>query len=151
MVTASDWVDLRRVFPWLHGQRLHVVAAHREAAVLDGLARHHFTVVALDGHRLSTLAAFVDKAGRALGAGKNFGKTLDALNDTLADLDDRPTRRIAFCWRASDHLLAADLSAFVDAVVTLAAAAADLGTLRDDDVPPLQLEIFLFSQHPGAA
>ena len=147
-----EWIDVHARWPWLRGQRVHVVAADREPAVRADLAADGFRCLTLNGTAVVDPPGFFAAAAKGFGFPAHFGANWDAFRDGLGDLDAAtPSRRLALLWTAADTFVRSDLGAFVAAVTTFDDVARDLGAARRDGRSPLQLEVFVVSHGPGAA
>lgn len=71
-----------------------------------------FVVRALDGRRCLTKRALLDEMARALGFPAHFGRTWDALEDCLTDLEWLPGTGYRLVIFAADRLLARDPVAY---------------------------------------
>jgi RNAse (barnase) inhibitor barstar len=145
---VTEWVDLRRHFRRLRGQRVHVVAASEEARIRKGLAKAGFEVLTLAGGAVTSEATMLEEIARAFGFADDFGVDWELLADALGELALRDATRLAVVWVGADESAAADMQAFLSAVLTLDAAAAELATV-DEEVDARQLEVFLLGAAGG--
>jgi RNAse (barnase) inhibitor barstar len=141
----TDWVDPRHLIPGLRGTAVHVLPARREAEVKKALSKSGFAVHVLEGRSVTDEASFFRQVTRAFRLPPHFGRNWDALRDVLGDLADAKSRQVALLWRDVDQSLAADAQTVLDALLSFARAAEDLGSER----PPTQLEVFLLGEGPA--
>jgi RNAse (barnase) inhibitor barstar len=138
------WIDLRERLAGLRGRCVHVVHASAEPTVRRHLGDAGFEVVTVMGTAIRNEATFFLEVERAFALPEGFGRNWDAFTDALGDYGGP---RLAVLWADSDQSLAADVQAFLDAVLALDRAAED----RGEEDPPRQLEVFLLGSGPGLA
>jgi hypothetical protein len=102
--------------PWVH-----LLVADTDAA-LPG-APPGFVIRAIDGRRCGTKRALLNELGRALVFPPHFGRTWDALEDCLTDLEWLPGAGYRLVVRAADRLLPRDPPGYA----TLLALLQDVG------------------------
>ncbi len=141
-----SWADLRAALPGLRGQRVHVIAASREAEVRAALTGLGFEIHTLVGSAITNDAAFFQEAARGLGLPPWFGANWDAFLDSIGDFASAVPARKAVLWIDADQTLAHDLQTVLAAVDAFAAAALGAG---EDDTEPRQLEVFLLGAGGG--
>jgi RNAse (barnase) inhibitor barstar len=142
----SGWTDVRHLQPGLRGQRVHVVPAADETELRATLAGAGFDLVTIAGGAITNDGTLLEEMARAFGLPEEFGENWDALADALGDLADRRQPRLALLWVDADATLAADLQAFLSAVLLLDRVAADLA---EENGGARQLEIFLLGAGGG--
>jgi hypothetical protein len=143
------WVDLRREWPGLRGDQVHVLDGSLEADLRRALVRRGFSVLSLNGGAVRDERSFFEEASRSLGFPPHFGGNWDAFIDSLGDLGGGGPRRLALLWTDADRSLGADLQTFLTAVGVLRDAALDLGS--GERSAPVQLEFFLLGSAPAFA
>lgn len=89
--------------PWVH-----LLVAGDDAPVTLPAPPPGFVVQTLDGRRCRTKRALLDEMARVLGFPAHFGRTWDALEDCLTDLDWLPGVGYRLIVLAADRLLARD-------------------------------------------
>jgi RNAse (barnase) inhibitor barstar len=97
--------------PWVH-----LLAAGDEASATLPAPPPGFVVRTLDGRRGRTKRALLDEMARVLAFPAHFGRTWDALEDCLTDLEWLPAPGYRLVIPAADRLLArrpADYATFV--------------------------------------
>ena len=142
----SGWADVRLLRPGLRGQRVHVVAAAEETDLRAILAGAGFDLVTIAGSAITSEGTLLEEMARAFGLPVEFGENWDALADALGDLADRRQPRVALLWVDADASVAADLQAFLSAVLLLDRVAADLA---EENGGARQLEVFLLGAGAG--
>ena len=142
----SGWADVRLLRPGLRGDRVHVVPAADEPELRATLSAAGFDLATVAGTAITNEGTLLEEMARALGLAPEFGENWDALADVLGDLADRPLPRLAVLWVDADATLAAELQAFLSAVLLLDRAASDLA---EESGGARQLEVFLLGSGPG--
>jgi RNAse (barnase) inhibitor barstar len=142
----SGWADVRLLRPGLRGDRVHVVPAAGEPGLRAALSAAGFDLVTVVGSAITSQGTLLVEMARAFGLEADFGENWDALADALGDLADRTLPRIALLWVDADASLAADLQAFLSALLLLDRAAADLA---EESAGARQLEVFLLGSGAG--
>jgi hypothetical protein len=97
--------------PWVH-----LLASGDESSATLLAPPPGFVVRTLDGHRGRTKRALLDEMARVLAFPAHFGRTWDALEDCLTDLEWLPAPGYRLVIPAADRLLArrpADYATFV--------------------------------------
>jgi hypothetical protein len=87
-----------------------------------------FVVRTLDGRRCRTKRALLAELARALGLPPHFGRTWDALEDCLTDLDWLPGTGYRLVVHAAHRLLARDAAGYATFVALLADVGRAWGT-----------------------
>jgi len=144
----TGWADVRLLRPGLRGARVHVVPAADETTLRATLSAAGFHLVTVAGRAITNEATLLDEMARAFAFPEGFGGNWDALADALGDLASRPDPRLALLWVDADATLAADLQAFLSAVLLLDRTAADLAEEHEGS---RQLEVFLLGAGAGFA
>jgi hypothetical protein len=110
--------------PWVH----LLVAADDPPAL--PAPPQGFVARTLDGSRCRTKRALLEELGRTLEFPPHFGRTWDALEDCLTDLDWLPGAGYRLVVRAADRLLARDEASYATFVALLADVGRAWGTAR---------------------
>jgi RNAse (barnase) inhibitor barstar len=142
----SGWTDVRLLRPGLRGDRVHVVPAATEADLRATLSAAGFDLATVAGTAISNEGTLLQEMARAFRFPEEFGENWDALADALGDLGARTMPRLAVVWVDADASLAADLQAFLSAVLLLDRVAADLA---EESEGARQLEVFLLGAGAG--
>jgi hypothetical protein len=108
--------------PWVH------LLVTEDASPPLLAAPRGFVVRTLDGRRCRTKRALLEELARTLGFPAHFGRTWDALEDCLTDLDWLPGAGYRLVVRAADRLLARDEAGYATFVALLADVGRAWGT-----------------------
>jgi RNAse (barnase) inhibitor barstar len=141
----TEWFDAGGAIAGLHGTAVHVLPAEREVEVRDRLEAAGFVVHVLQGRDVSDETSFFREVAKALRLAPTFGHNWDALGDTLGDLADGPSRRVALLWREAERSLGRDVQTFVGALLAFSRAADELA----GEEPATQLEVFVLGEGPA--
>lgn len=144
------WIDLRQRSPWVRGGQVHVVAVDREPALRAALIADGFRCLTIDGRTAVDVGSFFAAAAAGLPFPSHFGANWDAFRDALSEIVAPDAAPVAVLWLGVDAFVRSDLGAFVAAVTAFDDVARGLASVVPADGGPLQLEVFLLSQGPGA-
>ena len=133
--------------PWLGRGFIHCV--HEDAAdvLQHELDRLGFSVVVLDGARMTDAGSFHAEAERAFQFPDYYGRNWDAFNECF--LETEFSQPSAIIWSSAEQLAAADLKTFAEAVAIINDLRAAFGKLPVDVARgprPAQIELFLVGQ-----
>lgn len=78
---VTDWIWIRREFPWLGGGFIHAVDDAYAPAFEGDLVRLGFVLRVLDGHQMTDEAGFWDQLRSVFGFPSYFGSNWDAFHD----------------------------------------------------------------------
>jgi hypothetical protein len=143
-----NWIDIRQEIPWLGMESMYFVNESAEEILTHTLSRLGFSIVILEGERITGEGAFFSEVSSVLRFPPHFGKNWDAFADSLGELAYLPERRQAVIWRHASVSLKANLYVFVKAAHELLNAAADLGRSDSPEPKPVQMEIFFVGEAP---
>jgi RNAse (barnase) inhibitor barstar len=144
----SEWIDLQQEWPGLRGEGLHCLDGTLASELRAALVGLEFEVVLLHGDRIHDQRSFFVESSRAFGFPPHFGGNWDAFVDSLGELGERRTKRLAVVWMDADRSLAADSQTVLLAIRFLTDVAQDL-ECEGDEGTPVQLEIFLLGAPPS--
>lgn len=114
--------------PWSGGgPGVHTATPGLSAAAVAEAARARGMVAHTVGP-VGSVADFMTVAAAALSFPSWFGRNLDALADSLADLDWLPTGPVALVWAEPDWVRSADPTRFAALIDTLRDAATQSAT-----------------------
>lgn len=137
-----EWIRPQEILPQLGSGSTHVLSEPPE--VISHLLRSKdFDVYTIDGDMVTDEASFFEQVAQALRFPSYFGRSWNAFNDCLGDLEDRPATRQAIVWNHVDRLVVHDLQTFVNAVTRFDSYARTFALRPRDPARTVQLEIFL--------
>jgi RNAse (barnase) inhibitor barstar len=143
-----SYINLRKTFPKLRGQCVHVVSQDMETlnATLTQLG---FRVYVIEGSKISNAATFFAEVRRVFGLSQ-FCTNWDAFDDFFSELRFLPEQHIAIVWKEADQTLMVDVQVFIDAICALDTFALAFRTPKSDtENNVLQMEVFLVGQIKG--
>jgi hypothetical protein len=111
--------------PWVH-----LLATGDDALAALPAPPPGFVVRVIDGRRGRTKRVLLEELARALEFPPYFGRTWDALEDCLTDLEWLPGAGYRLVIRAADHVLARDAAGYATFVALLADVGRAWGTAR---------------------
>jgi RNAse (barnase) inhibitor barstar len=149
-----SWLNIRKAFPGLRGDRIHVVNVETEAITKE-LSSLSFKVYMIDGSKISDENSFFDEVAQALEFPEHFGHNWAAWNDCLGDFGSLAPKRVAIVWKHADETFAVDAQTFLQAVCDLENLAMWSALHPTDqtgkEIEPKQIEIFFLGDGEGFA
>lgn len=119
MTVGPGWVPARRLLPWL--PQSPYLVDHRETERLRSEARSvGFEIGYADLSEVKSERELLQALGAALGFPDYYHPNWDAFDDCVGDLSRASAAPIALLAEHADHLLTADVHAFVRSVHLLA-------------------------------
>lgn len=144
-----EWIDLRNEMPWLGQTNIHLVDQAVYTQLCNSLARLGFEIFTLDGSAIKDEIIFFSEAAKVFNFPESFGENWDAFHDSFGDFGELKEARLAIIWRDATVTLQHSLYTFLKAAHELLVAAEGLGSLRENDSIPVQVEVFFLGRGKG--
>jgi RNAse (barnase) inhibitor barstar len=142
----EGWIDISKTVPWVGLTNIYLIDQHSEKELYNALSSSGFKIFKIEGSSIISEENFFIEVSKVLKFPDYFGNNWDAFHDCFGDFVSVENGPIALIWRDATSTLDKSLKIFLKVAYELLSAAVEVGSYKDTDIEPVQVELFILGK-----
>ncbi|MGD2093310.1 MAG: barstar family protein [Candidatus Aminicenantes bacterium] len=142
----AEWIDISKAIPWVGLPNIYLIDQDSEKELYNALSSLGFKIFYIEGNSINSEETFFLEVSRVLKFPDYFGKNWDAFHDCFGDFVSIEKGPVALIWRDATSTIKNSLKTFLKITYELLSGAAEIGSYKDVDIEPVQIELFILGK-----
>jgi RNAse (barnase) inhibitor barstar len=142
----AEWINISKAIPWIGFPNIYLIDQDLEKELSGALSSLGFKIFNIEGASINSEENFFLEVARVFKFPDYFGKNWDAFHDCFEDFVFTEKDPLALILTNGDSAIKNSLKTFMKITYELLSTAIELGSYQDDDIEPVQVELFILGK-----